>query len=343
MYILIAMILTSASHLVLLGTVGALTSPKPLNKDELHVWSNGEPVAWDEKLSKAHGMPSWFPEWNHAEEEDKKDTKILIYPKAKLAFCYFPKVASAEFNVMFNRLNGFKDEDLGDGIFGNSSPDKLGVKLKDITRANGWRFAFFTRDPLSRYLSAFGSKCLPKEDGSPGDVKYCGGLVGQTKKDGWQIINHPVSKEKMVEAFEEHTRFFMETLYTKKALKTDNRHYMRQVDLLDVCGRQHFEPSRVDFVGHLDQRVHRQVKDMLLNHKHSGDKVNVTQVVQLVDELFPIAGINGHTSSSTHSANDIFYRNETIKSMVRDMYSPDYDTLGETYPGDQSYYKGARP
>jgi len=273
------------------------------------------------------------------EEGNDNYSNLIIYPKAKLAFCYFPKVASADFNMMFNSLNGLTKDDYGHRPFSASSPSKLGIDIKDIKRSTGWRFAFFTRDPLSRYLSAFGSKCLPKEDGSPGDVKYCGGIVGETRKDGWQIINHPVSQDKMVEAFEKHTRFFMETLYTKKALKTDNKHYMRQVDLLSKCGHNRFWPSRADFIGHLDARMHHQVKDMLL----LGTEINVTQVEEAAKIYFPSLHVRGHSSSTTHSVEDIFYQNKTVEDMVRQMYSPDYDTLGQTYPGDQSYYDGSRP
>jgi len=273
------------------------------------------------------------------EESLGKNGNVVIHKNWKLALCYFPKVASAEMNSMFNNLNHLTPEDINGHVFGASSPGRMDVDLANVTQENGWKFGFITRDPLNRFLSAFGSKCLPKEDGSPGDVRYCGGIVGQTEKDGWQIIDHPVEEEEAVQAFEKHVLHFKEALYTEEEeLDTDNKHYMRMVDILAQCGDDRFAPEKVDFIGHLNGPVHHQVRDFLM----MGQEVNETEIDMFVDKFFPAGDVHGH-SSTTHMEAGTFYRNHTIAAMVHKMYEPDYEILGKAYDGDRLYYEGPRP
>lgn len=289
---------------------------------------------------------------NQDVEEDEESVgssgNVVIHKQLKLALCYFPKVASAETNSMFNNMNGLDRDEIGSHVFGASSPKKMGVDVAEMTKENGWYFGFLTRDPLSRFLSAFGSKCLPKEDGTRGDVHYCGGTVGETEKDGWAVIDHPVEEEEAVQAFERHVVHFKEALYTSDGeLKTNNKHYMRMTDIIENCGMDMFAPDKVDFIGHLMQQVHKQVKHFIYmgieragSEEHAATQVNKTEIDFFLDKFFPQNSVHGH--SSTHDP-AIFYRNKSIAAMVHRMYQQDYDSLGQVYPGDQEYYHGPRP
>lgn len=258
---------------------------------------------------------------------------LLVDPNRKFAFCYFPKVASNVFNTLFMKLNGKSKHEFDGHRFGAMAAEKLGIARDQITHENGWKFGVFVRDPLSRFLSAFGSKCLPKPNGEPGAIHSCPGILGQGKKDGWPIVVHPAPLDEMVSAFEKYAVHFNTTLHTKDGkLLTDNRHYMRQMDLAIRCGEEKFLPGhgqRLDFVGWLTGDVQGQVKSML----KIADTEGSLNIDKIAERYFPSDRIRGQHNSEEYTVAN-FYRNRTIKQMVFEMYKIDYDTFGLPYPKD---------
>jgi len=244
-----------------------------------------------------------------------KNNNVIVYPGSKLAFCYIPKVACAVFNAMFDHMNHLgMTRNQKKRAFALSKPDAFGLNRDDISMDKGWKFGFFLRDPLSRFLSAWGSKCIAKDNGH-GDWKFCGGLVGD---DSWPHISHPSSKEELIAAFEQHVVHF-NTLLVDGELKTDNKHYVRQADMLKLCGDNNFWPGNSHFIGLLSGNVHQQVEFMLRGAGFDASE-------QKAERFFPEQHKAGH---STSLSVEEFFRNNTIAEMVADMYAPDFALIRE--------------
>lgn len=345
--------------------IGALKLQNPTPKD-LFVWSEGAPHELKESKSApsaeaffGSGQPaspkkSRYPdhwvnkrteqEWQRDASGKEKST-LLLDPNRKLAFCYFPKVASNLFNILFIRLNHLDKHEFKISRFGAVSAERFGKNVgqeigrDEISHEHGWKFAIFTRDPLSRFLSAFGSKCLPKSDGRPGAIRECGGIVGQGPPDGWPIIFHPAPVDDMVRAFEEYVVHFKTTLHSTSSsphadrLLTNNRHYMRQVDLLNSCGHWAHIVGPVDFIGNLHGDVQAQVKAMLDLGRANCSTCKRSKDNHMAERFFPAESVRSQHNPAEYTT-DVFYRNRSIKQMVFEMYKIDYDTFGIPYPED---------
>eukprot|EP00413_Alexandrium_margalefii_P045192 CAMPEP_0204598300 /NCGR_PEP_ID=MMETSP0661-20131031/54242_1 /ASSEMBLY_ACC=CAM_ASM_000606 /TAXON_ID=109239 /ORGANISM="Alexandrium margalefi, Strain AMGDE01CS-322" /LENGTH=259 /DNA_ID=CAMNT_0051609003 /DNA_START=55 /DNA_END=830 /DNA_ORIENTATION=- len=154
--------------------------------------------------------------------------KPLVIPKLKLAFCYVPKVACSQFKDLFNWINKKPNSSLGYGHgYVDSMPYNVGVSRAKITRKNGWKFATFTRDPVLRYISAFGSTCVADQKGwFEHPQECCGPTTYRNVPDG-----------KMVD-------------FVKKRVKQDVKlgtvrnegHWVQQVEILQNCGWEDFKP-----------------------------------------------------------------------------------------------------
>jgi len=150
---------------------------------------------------------------------------------------------------------------------------------------------------------------------------------------GWPVVTHPAPLDEMVSAFEKYAVHFNTTLHTKDGkLLTDNRHYMRQVDLSINCGEEKFLPGHaqgLDFVGFLKGDVQGQVKSML----KIADTDGSLDISTIAERFFPSDGNRSQHNPEEYTAAN-FYRNRTIKQLVFKMYKIDYDTFGLPYPED---------
>lgn len=235
----------------------------------------------------------------------------LLLPEAKLAFCYMPKVASAQMSSMFGEMNGI-DDDLNDP-WEASGPKALNISWHNVTKANGWKFAFFIRDPLARYLSAFGSKCLPNADGIvEGHGKDCLG----------KITWHTAPMEQIVQTFEERAKND-----SRKGRPANNSHWFTMNTCLRACGMDRFHPKAVDFIGNLDNDAHSEVTRMF---NSMGVTAAYPQAMDVLEKYFPSDGA-GHSSRS-HNKQDTFYRNQSTVWAVTKLYDEDYSRLNIKRP-----------
>mmetsp|Transcript_29904 Transcript_29904/g.85682 ORF Transcript_29904/g.85682 Transcript_29904/m.85682 type:complete len:354 (-) Transcript_29904:155-1216(-) len=229
----------------------------------------------------------------------------LLLPHLKLAFCYIPKVACTQFKDLFNHLNGFGPETIGFGHhYFESMPKLMKIRPEDVTRANGWKFATFTRDPALRYLSAFGSTCVGNEKGYFEHAFEC---CGDT------VLNTVPSAE-MIRHFER--RVVQDSL--KSVVKNDG-HWVEQTELLKHCSWPKFKPDRLDFRGHLSGDVNAQVKEMFRVVNYSNDTV--------VDRFFPPNKTKGHHTPIKMAAAEDFYKDPMILKAVVKLYEDDYKRL----------------
>lgn len=245
-----------------------------------------------------------------SQDKWEPEDNVILIPAAKLAFCSIPKVASSDFDALFLFANGQPPDDCTSDCMEHaqgSNAESLGIEKSQITKANGWTYAFFVRDPLDRYLSAFGSKCVPKDGGDLGDSGHncCG-----------DFITKAGASSEYVELFEEHVR-----IDHQSGLPILNLHWAPQTEILQRnCGL--FDPSEADYIGQLSKGdVNLQVKEML-------QKAGVEDSGYLADQFFPSRGpIDSGHASTVSDDYALFYRNHEIAQDVADLYTEDYGKL----------------
>lgn len=230
---------------------------------------------------------------------DKSDfspaSRVLVLPKQKFAFCYIEKVACTEFNKLFNALNYPTDDGMVcDGThetaWFQSQPQNFGIELSEITAENGWKWAVFLREPHSRYLSAWGSKCLQQED------------FGINCVPSHAYANMSWTEQQQIEMFRSSTRLN----YRNQSAMAANPHWANQSSFCGGLG----DLSKFDMVGKLSGDVNSKVHQML---RMAGANESVADV------FFPKRRVEGHGS---HLDVKSFFASET-SSLIDAMYAPD--------------------
>jgi len=224
-------------------------------------------------------------------------SRVLVAPKYKLAFCYIEKNACTEFNSLFNSLNGIQVED-EDEPWWNSTAGYQNISLSALTAANGWKWGVFLRDPAKRYLSAWSSKCLQREENG-----------WNCRPDAHALLDESSSLELQVSSFEEATR----RNHKNQSRLFDNPHWAKQSQF---C--QGFDDlSRFDSVGLLEGDVNSQVLRML-------HKAHIWDMDSAVDEYFPKAHVHGHSS---HLNASLFFRDPETLRLVQEIYRDDFKLI----------------
>ncbi|CAK0839777.1 unnamed protein product [Prorocentrum cordatum] len=258
----------AASLLQVIGAVVALSGPRaaPGPGEPLYGWVAGDEfgaggpsqMAGAHALASKRSVPSTRATRSDlagkAQRLDRWPFHLkarILLPRAKLAFCYMPKVASNQIATLFGELNRVHGEKWPWEPWEYSGPAKLNIDWSRVTRENGWKFAFLHRDPLARYLSAFGSKCMV-------NAKY-GNVEGAGKDCLGKVQWTALPMDKMVEAFEERVRF--DALVGRPV---NNSHWFPMIKNLRACGIDKFHPDIVDFKGSIDEdRAHPDLIDWM--------------------------------------------------------------------------------
>jgi hypothetical protein len=235
----------------------------------------------------------------------------MVLPKQKLAFCRIPKVASFEFTRMFNKANHYNADGLyaqmkREDYFNFSAPGYFAIDESTMKKANGWKFAFFMRDPIDRYASAFMSKCVP----AAGTAE----IEGQGVHCFGETVPHPASKEAVVTAFERRVLSDM-----SKGKVADNPHWLKQSTVLNECG-EHFQKGSADFIGSLSGDMNAQVKEMIRMISPQGLAVRF----ELADLCFPAGAIAGHETANVTVTKHDLLRDPYIERALRQMFADDY-------------------
>jgi len=235
--------------------------------------------------------------------ESERRSHRLVFPEKKLAFCYIPKVASKDFTNLFDDLSGRPHK------FQEATDMGMGVDWGNVTKENGWRFAFFTRDPLERYLSAFASKCM---------INAMGRLEDWGRNCYGDVLRQEEPLDTMVAAFKERVKFDSE-----RGPATWNEHWALQHSVLEECGEDKFHPDRVDFRGDLQQDINPQVRAML-------DMVGVANSSSFADRYFP-GFVLGHRSKSHNRTADFYADAATVRTAMT-FLEDDYKYFNLTLP-----------
>jgi len=220
-------------------------------------------------------------------------SRVLVAPKHKLAFCYIEKNACTEFNFLFDSLNSIDND-----TWWNSTAGYQNISLSSLTAANGWKWGVFLRDPAARYLSAWGSKCWQKEDN---------GWNCRPNADALVFVNS--STEVLASSFEQTTR----KNHEDRSRLFDNPHWAQQSMF---CGGLR-DLSRFDFVGLVNKDMNSQVRQML-------HQAHIWHMDSAVDKYFPKTYVHGHSS---HLDESLYYRNPETTRLVQEIYQDDYKLI----------------
>mmetsp|Transcript_5554 Transcript_5554/g.14922 ORF Transcript_5554/g.14922 Transcript_5554/m.14922 type:complete len:349 (+) Transcript_5554:108-1154(+) len=326
----------AASLLQVIGAVVALSGPRaaPGPGEPLYGWVAGDEfgaggpsqMAGAHALASKRSVPSTRATRSDlagkAQRLDRWPFHLkarILLPRAKLAFCYMPKVASNQIATLFGELNRVHGEKWPWEPWEYSGPAKLNIDWSRVTRENGWKFAFLHRDPLARYLSAFGSKCMV-------NAKY-GNVEGAGKDCLGKVQWTALPMDKMVEAFEERVRF--DALVGRPV---NNSHWFPMIKNLRACGIDKFHPDIVDFKGSIDEDAGVQVRRMF---EATGVLEAYPNASALIDTYFThdvSARKSSQHWSHSHNRLDEFYRNASTVQVVAQLYDEDYKRLGLQVP-----------
>jgi len=215
-------------------------------------------------------------------------THRIVLPEAKLAFCFQFKIASEAIVSLFNDANQRACD--GNRGFMLSQPGRLGVNWSTVTRANGWKFGIFIRDPVERYLSAFLNKCDPLQGT---DAEHC---AGPTWPKG-------STEEQLIQVFEMHV--LRQGPYNMPLEPAGGQHFLPQTDLIrQDCGFEEFSIGRAEFVANSsDHHFGNDVRAML-------ERAGVKNGDVLADRYFPTAEHLGAVQSSENPFNNHIKKQE---------------------------------
>lgn len=241
--------------------------------------------------------------------------EILLVPKMRFLFCFIPKNACTQFNRLMNELNGI----VRDGAvcsptdpnyissWGNMMPNMTVDSVKALIKDPTWKKGVFLRDPLTRLVSAYQSKCLPPQE--------CGGCM-----------NFEEANEKDWPNFDE---------FASKLDIGENPHFDPQSSL---CGGLADTIDDFDFVGEISTNysgVAEQVGQMLnmaLQHSDPsmGPLTRSLEARALANKFFastgPLRNVS-HVHASTVPS-DYYHDPDTLAAALHH-YDDDY----RTFPG----------
>lgn len=234
----------------------------------------------------------------------------IIVPSAKIAFCAFPRVGSTSFHMMFNDMNG-----INPNAGRVSTTQKFHKHWRHVNKREGWTFGVFVRDPLERYHSAFGHKCILTEHHD--DTKECHGETVDVR-DGWD-------EEKVISVFEARV-----IEQNKTGIPSYNVHWKPMSQLLESCDGKKFAPEQVDVLGHLNATTSEQILTLL----DMASSNTSSQNRELVTKYFGDAHDSnlGISEAPTHGLMEKYYRKPEIAQAVYQFYKEDYDFFGLEKP-----------
>ncbi|CAM9888125.1 unnamed protein product [Chrysoparadoxa australica] len=122
--------------------------------------------------------------------------KFIVIPEVQLLFCSVPKVANTQFHLLLEAVQVAARREQGldpalppaKNLFDMNTPQYHGLELADLEEMvmdPTWKKAVFYRDPVTRFLSAYRSKC---EEGHDGDRVQCKQAFGSSSASFDQAI-----------------------------------------------------------------------------------------------------------------------------------------------------------
>lgn len=225
-------------------------------------------------------------------KSEAQSGRLIRFPEVRLEFCMLDKVAHREFDELFRQL-------------GWATPS---TPYNDCGKRDGWKYAYFTRDPLERYVGSFlcvGFRRDLKERYGP---MFTEGMLDNITEERIKLFHQRVLHDA------EHGLDENSTLY---------QHFLPQY--LNLRANKYcnwcFPLDQVDFVGHLNSDhmdVNRQVKQML----HMVSAENATLIS---DQFFPPTSIAGQHNAEFKMED--FYRDPKILDAALRLYRQDYVEL----------------
>jgi hypothetical protein len=245
---------------------------------------------------------------------------LMIIPEYRFMFCGIEKVAITSFTLLFTSfIYTVRNKEMPPRhFFYLNSYKQLGLTMNDVKRIlldKTWYKAVFFREPLSRFLSGYNSKCTPGHDA---DRSHCVREFGSENASFdiamWKIGNHFGNGQHIDEHWELQSRF---------------------------CGGLNETIQYYNFIQEFDQDVRNKVIHMLEEAKfpiHENTAYGL-KLRTVVNRNFPDSHssyFNDTLKSShrTHSDEHLQEKYRTIKNALKvaRAYAKDYELFKPSFP-----------
>jgi hypothetical protein len=232
---------------------------------------------------------------------------FIVIPEAKLLFCYVEKVGCTMFNNLFRqlRLALVPDEEerewLSEQPWWRNTPEHHGLTRKDLEYLlvdPEWTKSVFYRDPLTRFLSGYRSKC---ERGHDRDTVHCRNEFG---------VLHAS---------------FSEAISQMQSADHDKTHDVHWNLASNFCGGLGATLDYYDIVHELDPET----APVLVGHMLIQAGVGPGLVSKLVEGTFEQEpGSPPKHKTNANAALCRYFDTEDKIKIVRDFYQADYEAFG---------------
>ena len=270
--------------------------------------------------------------------------RFIVVPEYKLLFCYSEKTGCAMFNHLFRMLRLLhpnllrKENEIAyqaQQLWFRNTPEHHGLNKSDLEHLlldPRWTKAVFYRDPKSRFLSAFRSKCEHRDHDGKARCKNAFKQTNISFVEAMEALKSPQRKE---EVFSEP-------------------HFM---PMSRFCGGLADSLENYDFIHELDSDTTGETVQTLFDH--IGVPANVSEA--LIKSIVLTGGTNfdndqklvrqfhktdipfrkekrlkpSHHTGSSDSSVIYQYFNEENENLVKEVYAIDYETFYQGYPTNE--------
>jgi len=263
---------------------------------------------------------------------------FLVDVKHRVLVCRIDKNANTNLAVVMNRLNELDSNDLG-----ASQPEHIGYgleKLNSILHNKTWRKMVVLRDPMTRLLSGYISKCEKHEDSpcvSKGTYHYTDGC----DKDEMNTIPNGNCENfekftyvKKPVPFGRFVRKLKSTFPDDREAWADHHFNLHFYPQHKFCGGLHRTIGHYTHVGWIGTSLGKHVHS-LIDAMRSDPTVPDLPPKFKISDLFPLQEEDRkrapHQSHSTSKLRRYYTDPELIQSVV-EMYRDDYAFLGLPLP-----------
>jgi len=270
--------------------------------------------------------------------DDRTDTfldRFIVVPEYKLLFCYIEKAGCSMFNHLFRMLrllHPHLQNDFAEASFqaektwkrNNPSHHNLTVDdLETLLQDPEWTKATFYRDPMTRFLSGYRSKCEGSDEKGP---RHCKKMFGR-KHIGFEKAVKSLRTRPLTNPHVLPMSYFCGGL-------ANTLGYYDLVEELKVDTVERHIRVLFDKIG-----VNASISERLITSVVHTGGTNLEGDGELVEKIYDgrIKLVGQYTQKASHNTHagshtDDYFKNQGMIEAIYDAYKIDYETFNISSP-----------